>query len=200
MPISSFSSSIVWAAVAWSRTSPSCASISLSGASSQVFEIFAVERQHGRRGDEIGLALALQPLHLLQAALQPFAAAAQGTVDRLRRRGETALQDGQGEADGAGPFVVCQRAGAVKLFANVLGYRRIEPLFLCRQFVGDRVGHPLGEKGRAVELEQLLFDHAAHQVGDIDVVNAIAVLALKTIAVQQRHEKLEVLLFAVVGA
>ena len=113
----------------------------------QVFEIFAVEGHHGRCGDEMGLALALQPLHLLQTALQPFAAAAQGTVDRLRRRGEPALENGQGETDGAGPFVVCQCAGAVKLLADVLGYRRIEPFFLCGQFVGDSVGMRSGKRG-----------------------------------------------------
>ena len=72
----------------------------------------------------------MQALHLLKAALQAFTAAAQGTIDCLRRRGEAALEDGEGEADGAGPFVVCKGVGAVKLFANVLGYGGIELLFL----------------------------------------------------------------------
>ena len=109
------------------------------------------------------------------------------------------MEDGEGEADGAGAFVVRERVGAVKLCANVLGYGGIELFFLRRQFVGDGVGHALGEKGRAVELEQLLFDHAAHEVGGIVVVNAVAELALKAVAVKQRHEKLEIFLFAVVG-
>ena len=109
------------------------------------------------------------------------------------------MEDSEGEADGAGAFVVFERAGAVELFADVLGDGGVELIFFGRQFVGDSVGHALGEKGRAVELEQLLLYHAAHEVGDIDVVHAVAELSFEAVAVQQRHEELEVFLFAVVG-
>ena len=141
----------------------------------------------------------MQPFQLLEAALQAFAAAAQGTVDGFRGGGKAALEDGEGEADGSGAFVVFERAGAVELFADILGYCLVELIFFGRQFVGDGVGHALGKKGRAVELEQFLLYHAAHEVGDIDVVYAVAELALETVAVEQRHEELEVFLFAVVG-
>ena len=109
------------------------------------------------------------------------------------------MEDGEGEADGSGAFVVFERAGAVELLADVLGDGGVEMLFFGRQFVGDGVGHALGEKGRAVEFEQFLFDHATHEVGDIDVVYAVAELALEAVAVEQGHEELEVFLFAVVG-
>ena len=89
--------------------------------------------------------------------MQAFAAAAQGTVDRFGGGGEAALEDGEGEADGSGAFVVFERAGAVELLADVLGDGGVEMLFFGRQFVGDGVGHALGEKGRAVEFEQFLL-------------------------------------------
>ena len=62
----------------------------------------------------------------------------------------------------------------------------------------DRVGDPLREQRRAVELEQLLLDQPAHQVGGIGHVDAVAELALETVAVEQGHEELEVRLLAVV--
>ena len=86
----------------------------------------------------------------------------------------------RGETDCAGATVVCQGNGAVELFANVLGYGGVEMLFLGRQFVSERVGDTLGEKGLSVEFEQFFFDHAAHEVGDIDVVNAIGGSALRS--------------------
>ena len=42
---------------------------------------------------------ALEKLFLAQSLFQAFAAAAQRLVNRFRRRGQPALQDGQGEAD-----------------------------------------------------------------------------------------------------
>jgi hypothetical protein len=64
---------------------------------------------------------ALQQFRLPQALLQPFAAAAQRLADRLRRRGQAALQDGECVADRAGALVVGQRLGAVELLAHVVG-------------------------------------------------------------------------------
>ena len=66
------------------------------------------------------------------------------------------------------------------------------------ELVVDRVGPALGEERRAVELDQLLLHHAAHEVGGIDLVDAIAELAVEAVGVEQREEKLEVLLLAVV--
>src|SRR5262249_2411486 len=45
--------------------------------------------------------------------------------------------------------------------------------------------------------EQLLFDHPPHQVGSVDRMRAVAELALKAVRVEQRHEKLKILLLAV---
>ena len=55
-----------------------------------------------------------------------------------------------------------------------------------------------GKSGVRVELEQVLLDHAAHQVGDVGRVHAVAEPALEAVAVEQRHEELEVLFLAVV--
>ena len=64
--------------------------------------------------------------------------------------------------------------------------------------VVDRVGLPLGEERRAVELDELLLDHAAHQVRCVDLVDAVAELPVEAVGVEQRQEELEVLLLAVV--
>ena len=72
---------------------------------------------------------ALQQLQLAQALLEPFVAAVQRLIDRLGRRGEAALQDGEREADGAGAFVVRQRLGTVELLPDVLGDVLVEARF-----------------------------------------------------------------------
>jgi len=66
-----------------------------------------------------------------------------------------------------------------------------------RELVGDGVGNPLREERRAVELEQALLHHAAHQVRDVRHVNSVAEAALEPVAVEQRHEELEIRLLAV---
>ena len=55
-----------------------------------------------------------------------------------------------------------------------------------------------GKRGRPIELEQLLFHHPAHEVGDVDLVDAVAETALESIAIEQGEEELEVGLLAVV--
>ena len=118
--ISSSSSAIVRAAVAWSRISSSAASTSWSGASSRSSIVLA--SRAGTASASIGgLAAALEQLHLAEAALEPFPAAPERLVDRLGRGREPPLQDGEREADRAGPLVVLERVGAVELLADVLG-------------------------------------------------------------------------------
>ena len=133
----------------------------------EVLDVLGVER--GKAGARTGATwpAALEHLQLAQPALQPLAATAQRLVDRLGRGGEPALEDGEREADGAGPLVVLQRLGAVELLAHVFGDRLVEVGLGIRELVGDGVGDPLREERRAVELEQVLLDHAAHQVGDV---------------------------------
>ena len=141
----------------------------------------------------------MQAGQLLQAALQALAPAPQRLVDGLRRRGESALQDGEGEADGARAPVVLEGLGAVELAAHVLGDRLVQAGLGLGELVRHRVGDALGEQGFAVELEQVLLHHAPHQVRDIDLARALAEAALEAVAVEQGEEELEVLLLAVVG-
>ncbi len=111
----------------------------------QVVDVVGVEPGQGG-GDGRAAGTALEHLQLAQPALQPLAATAQGLVDGLRRGGETPLQDGQGEADGAGALVVLQGLGAVELLAHVLGDRLVERGLGVRELVGHRVGDALGEE------------------------------------------------------
>jgi hypothetical protein len=163
----------------------------------EVLEVFGIERRSRDGGHRHGRA-ALQELQLAQALLQAFAPAAQGLVDRLRRGGQTPLQDGEREADGSRAFVVLERLGAVELLAHVLGHFLVEARLGVRELVGHRVGDALREERPAVELEQALLDHAAHEVGGLDLVDAVAEPALEAVAVEQGEEELEVFFLAVV--
>ena len=70
--------------------------------------------------------------------------------------------------------------------------------FRFRQLVGHGVGDAFREQRGAVELEQLFLDHAAHQIGNVGRMHAIAVASLEAVAIQQRHEQLKVGFLAVV--
>ena len=163
----------------------------------EILDVVGVEHgaRQGRRGRR---GAALQELQLAQPLLQALAPAAERLVDRLRRRGQAPLQDGEREADRARALVVLERLGAVELLAHVVGDFLVEARLGVGELVGDRVGDALGEERPAVELEQVLLHHAAHQVGDLDLVHAVAELALEAVAVEQRQEELEVLFLAVV--
>ena len=62
--------------------------------------------------------------------------------------------------------------------------------------VGDGLGDALGEQWFAVEGQQLLLDHPAHQPGGVGAVGAAAELAFESVGVEQAEEGLEVLLAA----
>ena len=119
-------------------------------------------------------------------------------MDGLGRRCEPALQDRQGEADGAGPLVVLERLGTIEFLAHVVGDDLVQVGFSFGELVGDGVSNALREQRRAVELEQVFFHHAAHQVGGIGDMNAVPKAALEPVAVDERHEELKVFLFPVV--
>ena len=108
------------------------------------------------------------------------------------------MEDGQREADGAGALVVLERLGTVELLAHIVGDRLVEVGLGLRELVRHGVGDALREQRRAVELEQALLDHPAHEVGDIGDMDAVAKATLEAVAVEQRHEELKVLLLAVV--
>jgi hypothetical protein len=79
-----------------------------------------------------------------------------------------------GAAGAAGAPVVVQLLGAAPLLAHVVGDFLVEPRLGVRELVGHREGDPLGEERPAVELEQVLPHHAAHEIGDLDLVHAVA--------------------------
>ena len=55
-----------------------------------------------------------------------------------------------------------------------------------------------GKSGVPSNLSRFLLDHPAHQVRHVGDVDAVAEPALEAVAVEQRHEELEVLFLAVV--
>jgi hypothetical protein len=108
------------------------------------------------------------------------------------------LQDGQREADGTRALVVLQRLGAVELLTHIFRDRLVERRLGIGELVGHGIGKALGEQMRRIKFEQVLLHHTAHEVRDVDRVHPIAELALESVAIEQRHEELEVLLLAVV--
>ena len=164
----------------------------------EILQIVVVERwsRHGRRRRG---RTALQQRKLAQPLLQSLAAPAERLEDGLRRRGQPALQDGEREPDRAGALVVLERLGAVELAAHVLGHVAVEARLGVGELEGHGVGDALGEERAPVEPEQIFLHHAAHQVGHVDLVHAVAEAPLEAIAVEERHEELKVLLLAVVG-
>ena len=82
----------------------------------------------------------------------------QGLVDGLRRRGQPALEDGQGEADRAGPLVVLQGLGPVELFTDVFRHRLVECGLVIRKPVRHGVGNALGvDKGSYPNSQKVLL-------------------------------------------
>lgn len=77
---------------------------------------------------------------------------------------------------------------------DIFRHPLIEKRLGVRQWVDRCIRPTLGEQSRTVELEQLLFDQSPHHVRYIGHVRCIAWLALKTIRVEQRKEKLEILI------
>ena len=140
---------------------------------------------------------AFEDLFFAQAPFEPFPAAPEGLQDRLGRGRQPPLQDGQRESDRSLAAFVLQRIGPVEFLADVVGDALVQGCFGVGELVADGVCPPLGEQRRSVELEQLLLHQPAHQVGGIDGVHAVARPAFETVAIEQRHEKLEVLRFAV---
>ena len=125
---------------------------------------------------------------LAQPFFQPLLATLERLENRLGRRRQAALEDGQGEADGAFAAGVCQRLGAVEFLADVIGDVLVQFGFGVGECVAGGGGAAFGEQRCAVELEQLLLDQPAHEVGSIGGVDAVAELSLEAVAVEQGHE------------
>jgi hypothetical protein len=60
-----------------------------------------------------------------------------------------------------------------------------------------RRGSALGKQLRAVELAQLLFRQPTHEIGDIDLLLCAARTSFENVGIDERHEKLEILVVAV---
>jgi hypothetical protein len=56
----------------------------------------------------------------------------------------------------------------------------------------------LRKQRRPVEFQQILLHHPAHQIGHLDLGYTVTETALEAIAIEQRQEKLEILLFPIV--
>ena len=108
------------------------------------------------------------------------------------------MEDRQCEAHGAGAPVVLERLRTVELLAHVVGDGFVQTGLRLREPVRDRVRNTLRKQRLAVELEQLLLHHAPHQVGDLGHMNSVAKAPFEPIAVDERHEELEVFLFSIV--
>ena len=142
---------------------------------------------------ETGIAAALQEARFLDAPLELLAAAAERFVDRGRRGGEPALQDLEREADVLAALIALgEPLGAVHLLAHVFGDRVVERRLVGRQTVVHGIGAALRKQGPAVEGLELLLGQAAQHVADVGGVHAFAEAALEAVAVEQRHEQLEV--------
>ena len=59
-------------------------------------------------------------------------------------------------------------------------------------------GPALREERRAVELAHLLLGQAAHHVGHVDLLRALARPTLEAVGVEEPHEELKVLVLAAV--
>ena len=92
-------------------------------------------------------------------------------VDRLRAGRQAALQDGEREADGVAALAV-QLLGAVHPLADVVRDLLVEVLLQRGELVGDGLGDPLREQRLALEGEQVLLDHAAHDAGGVGGVDS----------------------------
>jgi hypothetical protein len=106
--ISMRSSSMVRAAVAWSRISSSAASTSTSGAVVEVLDIVGVQLRAGGNRAAPTSPPRCSSFQLAQPLSKALPAAAERLEDGLGRRGETPLQDGQGKANRTGALVVLQ--------------------------------------------------------------------------------------------
>ena len=128
---------------------------------------------------------------------EPFLAAAERLVDGLGAGSEPALQRGEGEPDRA---LARSREliGLAHFRLHVLGDGLVQGGLGVRELVVDGVRLAFGEERRAVELDELLLHHPSHEIGRIDLVDAVAELAVEAVGVEQREEELEVLFLAVV--
>jgi len=138
-------------------------------------------------------------LHVAQFRVEALLASFQRAQDRFRAGSQTALQHGEREPDVVAALLVTGLGdpfGPTHLGADVVSDLFVEVPLGRAQLVLDGVGLAFGEQRLALEGEQVFLHHAAHQPVGIGPVHALPVLALEAVAIQQRHEQLEVLFLA----
>ena len=101
-------------------------------------------------GQEDGL---LGQLGVFRPLFQPFTAALERLVNGFRRRGQAALEDGQGKANRAFTPIAFKLFGPVKLLAHVSRHRVVQVGFFGRERVVDGVSPAFGEEGLAIKLK-----------------------------------------------
>lgn len=109
------------------------------------------------------------------------------------------LEQGEGEANRALSLLVAELVGVDELAPDIFRHRLVQLLLRLAEGVFDGAGPAFREQRLALHGHQLLLDHAAHDVGDVGDMDAVAGLALEPVAVEQGKEEMEVLVLAVVG-
>ncbi len=127
-----------------------------------------------------------------------MATALERLVDGLGAGGQAALQGSEGKADGTLASAVDKLVGLGELRFDIFGDGRIERRFGIGELIIDGVGATFWKKRRAVELEQVFLDHAAHEIRNVDLVRTVTELAVKAIGVQQREKELKILFLTIV--
>ncbi len=124
---------------------------------------------------------AVAQLFVFHAALELGTAAAERLIDGLGTGGQAALEGGEGEAHSAPTAAVFESVGAIHLLAHIAGHGFIEGRFHLGELVVHRRREARREERRTVKLHKLFLHHAAHEVGDIHLVRALAELAVETV-------------------
>ena len=104
------------------------------------------------------------------------------------------MQHHQREPHIVAALPILNSVGLAHFVTHVVGHLLVQVSFGTAQLVGNGVCPPLGKQGPAIEREQVFFHHATHEALGVRPVNTLPILALESVSVQQRHERLEVLL------
>src|SRR6185437_3822678 len=106
-------------------------------------------------------------------------------VNGFRAGSESPLKRSQGEADRS----FSRTADLVRfahLCLHILGDGFVEGSFHIRELVVDSVSLPFRKQRSVIELDEFFLHHAAHQIARInDLVDAVAILAVETIRIEQ---------------
>ena len=110
------------------------------------------------------------------------------------------MQCGECKPDSvATPPVRVRLVNAVHLLTHIIGDRGVQALLRCAELVLDGEREPFREQAGALERVELFLHEPAHQVGHVNLAGAFTSDAFETVGVEQRHEQLELVLFAAVG-